>query len=314
MTSPTLPAPNVSRRPGISLIWVVPVLAVIVAAWLLSREWRNHGRMIEIEFAEGAGVEAGRTRLQHKGVPVGIVDHVALKSDFSGVRVRVQLDRSANGLARAGAQFWIVHPEINFSGISGLEALVGGVHLRMRPGHGPPTTTFSGLDRPPAPAATERGPAFLLRCDRLGNVHPGAPVLFRDLRVGVVETSQLSSDATAALIRVRLHAPYTGLVRTNSKFWNAGGLPIQISLFGGSRCQSSSLPALVTGAIAFATPDAPAGIAEDGTQFELHVEPEKDWLNWRPTIPERPEETAPEENVAAANLSELIQRETSRPN
>lgn len=302
----SLPAPKVSRRPRVPLIWVVPVVAVFVAVWLLAREWQSRGEEIDVEFTEGAGIEAGRTKLQYKGVSVGLVKAIQLKPDFSGVRVRIQLDRSAGGLARTGSQFWIVHPEIDFSGIRGIEALVGGVHLRVRPGDGPPAREFRGLDQAPAPKATEEGPAFLLHSDRLGNVHPGAPVFYRDIRVGSVETSQLSPNATETLIRIRLLAPYAPLVRTNSRFWNAGGLPLQISLFGGGRPRSSSIASFLTGAIAFATPDELEAVAEDGAGFKLHAEADNAWLNWRPEIPIDPEETAPGEAPKPADLPDLL--------
>jgi paraquat-inducible protein B len=43
---------------------------------------------------------------------------------------------------------------------------------------------------------------------------------------------------------------------------------------------------LITGGIAFATPDDPKSLpAKDGTIFLLHDKPQKEWLEWMPKIP-----------------------------
>lgn len=294
MTPP--PSPKITRRPRLPLIWAVPLVAVAVAVWLFAREWRSYGREIEIEFAHGSGVEATRTKLQYKGIVVGTVKRVELAPDFSGVRVRVQLEREAGALAREGSQFWIVHPEIGFSGISGLEALFGGVHMEVRPGSGALANSFRGTNAPPPPENWDDGHAFFLVADRLSGVQRGAPVKYRDIKVGEVENSHLAPDATAVLIRIRVLSPYVDLVRTDSRFWNSSGLPLQISLFGGRR-QPTTLESVITGAIAFATPDELAEAAPDGTQFELHTEPEKAWLEWKPSIPITPLDELPPENL-----------------
>src|SRR2546423_11682039 len=118
MTAP--PTPQVSRARSFSIVWVVPLLALAVGGWMIFGELRQRGPMIAIEFADGSGIEAGKTVLEHKGVTVGMVKAVELKPDHSGVRVQLRLDKSATSLATADAQFWAVRPEIGFSGVRGL--------------------------------------------------------------------------------------------------------------------------------------------------------------------------------------------------
>ncbi len=288
------PVPRLSRRPTFPLIWVVPVIAAVVAAWMLLGQFRNRGPEIAIDFADGAGVQPDDTSVEYKGVVVGTVTSVALKKDLSGVTVRARLHRDAAALAREGSQFWIVHPEIGFSGIRGLDTLIKGVRISVRPGGGAPAAKFSGLDFVPPADSSESGRSFILEAERLGTLVAGAPVYFRDLRVGSVESSRFSPDARSVLIRVRILGPYVGLVRTNTRFWNAGGLQMRISLIGGAELRNNSLESLLSGAIAFATPDGPlAPAAPEGGVFHLYPEADKDWLKWRPEIPIDAPETAP---------------------
>ncbi|PTX97818.1 MlaD family protein [Opitutus sp. ER46] len=297
-TSP--PAPRLSRRPALPLVWVVPLVALAVAGWMLLRQFRDHGPTITIEFSRGAGVEAGKTELEHKGVAIGVVTAVRLKDDLSGVILDVRLTKTGAAVARTGSEFWIVHPEVSFAGIRGLETLVSGVRLQVRPGTGKSATHFRGLDRPPAIDDPESGRAFVLRANRLGGLRPGAPVYFRGVKIGLVETTRLASDATAALIRVRIYTPYVDLVRTNSQFWNVGGISFRLG-FTGAEVKSTTLQSLLLGGVSLGTPDGElAPPALEGTEYVLHEDPEKEWLQWRPRIPITPVESTPKTEPAEA--------------
>ena len=302
----TLPKPRISRRPTIPLVWVVPLFALIVGAWMLINEYRNHGPEIVIDFEDGSGIAVGKTRLVHKGVAVGIVRDAELKPDLSGVSVRVRLDRSAAPLAAEGAQFWVVQPEISFGAVRGLDTILTGARINVTPGRGAPARHFTGLEHPPLPRGRDGSRSFILSADRLGSINPGSPVFYREVKVGLVESSRLSDDSTSVLIRFRIEAPYVALVRTNTRFWNAGGFAFKIGLFG-AELKNTSLESLVSGGIAFATPDTLplASPAPENTQFELSREADKDWLTWSPRIPlNSPEQSA--KDTKAPTLAPLL--------
>ncbi len=299
------PAPKLSRFPRISLVWVVPAVALAVAAWMLMREWRNRGAEIVIEFADGSGIEPRQTKLEYKGVVVGTVKEVSLAPDLGHVLVRLQLTRDADAIAREGAQFWIVQPEIGFGGISGLETLLTGAHLGVELGDGGRVTQFRGLDAPPALEKVEEGRAYLLRTERLGGLQLHAPVFYRDVKVGEVESARLADDSTGVWVRIRVQRAYANLIQTNTRFWNAGGAPLQISLFGGGS-QKKSLQSIITGAIAFATPEESADVAADGAQFMLANEADKEWLKWSPKISINAPEQVPEKPQPSKVVPGLI--------
>jgi paraquat-inducible protein B len=301
------PTPKLSRAPAFPLIWVVPLIAIAIGGWMGFRELHNRGPEITIDFADGSGVEAGKTVLEYKGVTAGTVESVRLRKGLDGVTVRLRLHKSAAALANVGARFWIVHPEIGFSGVRGLDTLVTGVRLTVLPGSGPPEEHFIGLEKPPAPDVTDRGRTFILQSDRVGSLTTGAAVFYREFKVGTVETSHLSDDATAVLIRIHLDAPYADLVRTSTKFWNAGGFNFKVSLFGGAVLKDTSLESLVTGGVAFATPDGPlAPAAPNNAEFTLSAEPDKEWLKWSPRIAIKPADASADGHPKAAMLTDLI--------
>jgi paraquat-inducible protein B len=277
--------PKVTRAPTLPLVWIVPLIALAVGGWMVFRELRNRGPEITIDFADGAGIEADKTALVHKGVSVGLVKAVELKPDMTGVKVRLRLDRTAAALAREGAQFWVVHPEIGLSGVRGLDTLLTGPRINVRPGKGPPAERFAGLETAPAPEIAEQGRTFILQSDRLGSLGAGSPVFYREVKVGAVETSRLADDAASVLVRIHVDLPYVDLIRTNTRFWNAGGFSFKVGLLG-AELKNTSLESLITGGVAFATPDgaAFASPAPDGMVFKLIAEPDKDWLKWEPKI------------------------------
>ncbi len=287
------PAPKVSRTPAFPLIWVVPIIALAIAAWLGLKEFHDRGQEITILFGDGSGVEANRTTLEYKGVTAGKVESVVLKRSLDGVVVRLRLKKSAAALARGGSKFWIVHPEIGFSGVRGLDTLVSGVRLNVIPGTGAPAKQFIGLEKTPPPRVTDEGRSFILESDKLGSLTAGAPVFYRELKVGAVEASRFSDDSTSVLIRIHIDDPYADLVRTNTKFWNAGGFTFKVSLLG-AELRDTSLESLVDGGVAFATPDADpiAPAAADGAQFKLASEEDKEWAKWAPKIPIKSQESA----------------------
>ena len=134
-------------------------------------------------------------------------------------------------------------------------------------------------------------------------------MFFRELKVGSVDTSRLADDATAVLVRIHVEEPYIDLVRTNSRFWNAGGLSFKVSLFG-AELKDTSLESLVTGGVAFATPDgdplAPA--APDGFLFTLAAEPDKDADKWAPKIAIKSPETVFQSPLPPAVAPALLKR------
>jgi len=271
------------RRRGFPVVWIVPVVAAIVAGYLVYAHLQESGPTITIKFKDGHGIKAGQTEIRYRGVPIGEVTAIDLSEDEKYVLAKARLRRSASAIAKEGAEFWIVRPEVGFGTISGLSTVITGPYIQVLPGTGKPRTEFVGLEG--APPAERKGLRIILAANRLESVRPGSPVHYRGVEVGSVTSTELSRDATAAHIHLLISQRYARLVRVNSKFWSVSGVDVHVGLLRGLEISLESLRSLITGGIAFATPEDPSSRpATNGMIFTLYDKPQKEWLEWAPRI------------------------------
>ncbi len=283
---PTSEVTAIASNAGSRWFWLVPLLAVIAAGALGYDAWRHRGPIITIEFPQGAGISAGDP-VMLRGVRVGEVTRVAMTRDLTTVEVLARLHKDASALAVEGSRFWIVRPEISAGRVSGLDTLLGPRYLQCDPGSGKPSARFAGLNRPPAGGTTD-GLELVIEATQSGSLGADSPIVYRGVRVGTVRGISLAPDARRVEIAVVIDAPYGNLVRTNTQFWNAGGLGLDWGLIRGLKVQAGSLETLVAGGIAFATPTRAGEPVQDGHRFGLSDEAKKEWLDWAPTIEIKP--------------------------
>ncbi len=267
-----LPEARVARQ-GFSLVWLIPLVAAIAGGWLVYKALSEKGPLISIEFSHAEGIEAGKTRVKYKDVVVGKVKKVGLNDDLSKVIVDVEMARFMEDHLNENTRFWIVRPRITSSGVSGLSTLISGIHIAMDPGHGESWQRhFTGLDRAPEIDSSSRGKRFLLHASTLGSLDIGSPVYYRQIQVGEVTQYRLAKDGKNVEVQIFIHQPYARLVHDNSRFWNASGFNVKLDTDGIS-ADLESLAALLSGGIAFDTPDdlKNAKPASDNTVFTLHA-------------------------------------------
>ncbi len=278
-----LPRAKIKRQPRISPIWLVPLAAAIIGGWLVFKYVRQAGPVINILFSDGNQIEANQTTLRYRGVRVGDVLSVQLTGDAQHVEVRARLDKSAENLARDGSAFWIVRPEVGAGGLHGLETIVSGPYIQVEPGGGKEQNKFIGDEKPPVLKTSETGLEIILTTPDLGSLNVGAPVYYRGLEVGSVRNFELEKDSTAVNVHLLIETNFAPLVRTDSKFWNAGGIDVNLKLFG-INLSAQSFKSLLVGGIAFATPAPPGILATNGAIFPLNEKVDDKWLKWSPAI------------------------------
>jgi paraquat-inducible protein B len=265
-----VPEVEVAARRGISIVWLIPLVAGAIAIWLGYTTLQQQGPTVTITFANAEGLEAGKTKVKYKDVEVGLVEHVTISDDLSKIVVIASMVKGADRYLNQGTRFWVVRPRIGAGGVSGLGTLVSGAFIGVDPGEGEPATTFTGLEEPPPLRSDVAGRRYQLRAAKLGSVSRGSPVYYRDVQVGQVLTYDLAEDKESMIIDVFVAAPNDQLVRANSRFWNASGLDVSVGAEGVS-VSVESLQALLAGGIAFDTPaiDRPGAPAAAGTVFPL---------------------------------------------
>jgi len=268
-----LPAPVIvrPRRMRLSLVWIVPIVALIAGALLIVRTLTQAGPEITITFSNAEGIEPGRTELRFKEVVVGHVSRVVLSPDRQRVIVSAKLDKSAENLTAEDTKFWVVRPRIGTAGVSGLSTLFSGAYIGVDAGESTEQRRrFSGLEVPPFVLRGEPGRSFVLAANDLGSLEVGSPVFYKRTRVGRVVGYTLDPAADALAVRVFIEAPNERLVKVQSRFWNASGVDVSLNA-NGLAVNTESIASLVSGGLAFATP-ADAGNsppAPDGHRFTL---------------------------------------------
>ena len=280
----SLPEATVRRsRWRWSVVWVVPVVAALVAGYLVYTRLQEIGPTITILFKDGTGVKAGQTEIRYRGVRLGEVVGIELSPDEESVVVKARLLGSAETIAREGSLFWIVRPEVGFGTVSGLSTVITGPYIQVLPGKGKAKSSFTGLESQPA-ALERQGLRIIVATSHLASVRLGSPVYYRGIQVGSVTGADLGPDATRVHSHVFISQRFARLVRIGSRFWSVSGVDVNVSLKG-VEVNVESLRSLVTGGISFATPDANSAPAKNGTIFVLHEKPQKDWRDWAPKIP-----------------------------
>jgi paraquat-inducible protein B len=260
------------KRTRISIVWIIPLLAAVVAIGVAIQRIRSQGPTITIVFKAAEGVAAGKTFIKYKDVNIGQVTAVHLSSDYSKVEVTAKIDKSAEGLIVEDAKFWVVEPRVTLSGVYGLGTLLSGNYIGFEPGTSDTKEhTFTGLEVAPIITLNQPGRQFLLKAENLGSLGVGSPIYYHRLQVGQVIAYNLAGNGQGVEVKVFVNAPYDQYVTPETRFWNASGVDVSVGA-GGMDVRTQSLVALLAGGLAFETPPfvVKAAPAAADTIFTLH--------------------------------------------
>ena len=75
----------VEGRRGISPVWLIPVVAIVVAASLAWNSIQNRGPEVVVVFESAEGLEAGKSKVKFREVEIGFV-----QSSFATIRSGLQ--------------------------------------------------------------------------------------------------------------------------------------------------------------------------------------------------------------------------------
>ena len=129
-----VPRARTGRSRRISVIWVIPLVAVAIGAWLAWDTWSKEGPTIRISFDSGEGLQAGQSQLKFRDIVFGTVKRLELAPDHTHVVVTVATTHEAKPLLTDQTIFWVVKPRLFAGNVSGLETLLSGSYIGMVPG------------------------------------------------------------------------------------------------------------------------------------------------------------------------------------
>ncbi|MCS9911996.1 MlaD family protein, partial [Pseudomonas aeruginosa] len=222
-----LPSPKKHKTSNWSAIWVLPLVALAIGAWLGWRAYDQAGVLIQVRFESSDGIQAKKTEVLYKGIAVGKVVALDVSEDIKGVVATIEMDKEARQYLSKDTRFWLVKPRVSLAGVTGLETLVSGVYIAVDPVKGEKEErNFTALKQPPPLSDRLPGLHLTLKADRLGSLEQGSPVFYRQIQVGQVKSFQLGDDQRTIEIKVHIEPAYADLVRKHTRFWNASGISI----------------------------------------------------------------------------------------
>ncbi len=270
-------APDVKRNKGISPLWILPILTIVLAGWLILKAVHDAGDRIQIYFSNAQGLVAGRTPVTYQGLEVGMVRDIKLSPDLDSIYVDTDIYPDATRLLSENTRFWLVKPTASLSGISGLDALVSGNYIAIHPGEeiaakdeerAEHPQKYRALDSAPTDLLTTQGLTITLKARDLGGVSVGSQIMYKKIPIGEVFSYQLDKDNKSVIIQASIQEEYKSVITTESRFWNVSGIGANLGL-GGVDVRLESMSALFSGAIAVDSPDE-GEPAKQYSEFKLY--------------------------------------------
>ena len=202
-------------------IWIVPFIALIISLWLVYQHFSKMGPEIKIVFSNSGGLEAGRSVIKYRNVPIGKVSRIEIQEGGDGVVVVARMNKEAENFMNETARFWIVKPEVGYSGISGLDTLISGSYIAMYAAKGrEEIREFQGLDAPYRDINS--GEYILMNSKSVGGIKVGTPINYRNIQVGEVEHISLAADGKSVEVVSFVKKEYANLINVTTKFWLQG--------------------------------------------------------------------------------------------
>jgi paraquat-inducible protein B len=262
------------RLPG---IWLVPIVAALIALYLGYRNFAHEGPEITISFNTAEGIAAGQTQVKYRAVPFGTVTGVTLNPRTRDVDIQARMTKQAAKLLTSHSRFWVVRPRLDSGSLAGFETIISGAYIQFDPGPpgGDAQDSFKGLEDPPGRTYDEPGKTYIVQTERIGPVNKGSVIFYRDVNVGEVLSYDIGDGFGPIRLSIFVRAPYDQFVRPGTRFWNASGFGIEIGAEG-FRMQLQSLQSILAGGIDFETPEDQKNVppVEEKSVFTLYANQE----------------------------------------
>ncbi len=239
------------KKKGISAVWIVPIVALLIGLWLFYQSWSEKGPEVVINFKSAAGIQAGKTPVKYKDVVVGKVTDVTFGEALKTVKVTAELKKNMKPFLSENTRFWVVQARLGVGEVQGLDTLLSGVYIVIDPHEGKEKVReYTGLDHIPVVTSGEKGRTFKLKADTIGSLSIGSPVYYKRLRAGSVASYKLDPDGKYVTIEVFVKSPFDKLINDKTRFYNASGIDVNMGA-NGFEIQTESLISVMMGGLAF---------------------------------------------------------------
>ena len=232
-------------------IWIVPFIALIIGGWLVYEHFSKLGPEIQIEFKNSGGLLAGQSVVKFRDVPVGKITKIEINNKKDGVIVYARMNKDAEIFLNETTKFWIVKPEVDYSGVKGLDTLLSGSYINMYAQKGTKLVTkFKGLNS--SYIDLNNGSYYAIEANFPVKVKKSTPIYYKGVKIGEVNTVSLDTRTKKIVIVVRIYKKYENLVNSSTKFWIQSLLDLKLS-DNRLEVNMAPLPILLLGGISLDT-------------------------------------------------------------
>lgn len=219
--------PKIKKNFGFKLftsIWIVPIIAFLITISLAYQHFSQMGKEIRIYFDSSSGLKV-KSKVQYRNVAIGEVTKILLDDDSEGVVVVVRMDKGTKKYLNNKTEFWIVKPEVDSSGISGLETLISGAYIGLYTQKDKSfKKIFQGLNKPHKSRGD--GIYYTLTTNKTHiNVSKNSPVFYKNIEVGRIDKVELDDNMRMDIV-ILIENRYTKYINISSKFWIRSALDI----------------------------------------------------------------------------------------
>ncbi len=229
------------------------------------------GIPIVLRIKNADSLQENVTRIKFQGHPVGRIGKFTYDKKTNEMIVLANIDPLLENSLKENTQFWVVKPSVSLLSISGLDALLSGNYIQMRPTlKGKFQREFTISESVPVLSASVPGLHFFIETNVLGSVSKGSPIYYKNIEVGHIEGYKLTDDSKKVQLKAFIKSEFTHLVKKSTHFYNVSGLSVTGGV-SGLKVKMESITALLKGGIAFFTPEfkKDPALGENGDTFKL---------------------------------------------
>ncbi|QRN40770.1 MAG: MCE family protein [Neisseriaceae bacterium] len=217
-----------SKISMISVVWFIPVVAIITGIWLSYDYYKSLGESVTLYISNANGLKVNNTVLKVLNVEVGKIKSMKLTPDSKSVIMKAYINSDNKQLLAEDAQYWVVKPIIAKGGVSGLSTLISGSYIEIMPGMSKTKKNeFIVYDRPPLMSYQSQGSIVkLIGKDNGTLLGAGSAILYKGIHVGTVEHSYFDPITKTTHYQIFISSPNDELLGKNINFWITFGISL----------------------------------------------------------------------------------------
>ena len=179
------------------------------------------GIPVVLRFKDISSLQENVTKIKYQGQVIGRLGVFAYDKQKNESLCVANLAPQFAALLTANTQFWMVKPSVSLIKISGLDALLEGSYIEIRPSaKGKKTREFLVTVTP----YSVPGLHFTIVADSLGSLKKDTPLYFKKIQVGKIEGFSLTEKSNKVRLQAYIKPEFSHLVKKSTRFYNVSGV------------------------------------------------------------------------------------------